>query len=445
MIRIFNRLGFCLLYCAVLVNTAFAELVSADDVACSVDEVVFEGLHRTDKVWLLDYMGIYTPQVMSRAALPDLRRHIMTTDIFVDVEPILEDTRPGFCRLKVQITEKWTLIPVVRGAYGGGTPLVVAGAYETNAFGKLYALGAEIRRYGNMAPGLFMFAKSPRAWRGRGSFGGELWLDRRRRGFFDTDHKIYGYADSEAWTGKFQILYPVGASWPALQAGVHTEVIRERPTTFADKDLNANQALAPKDIEFPNITASSMTLLPMLVYDRVDVDRMTMDGTRAVFKAGAQLTEAATASASEVEVFHYYSFNQVWNAALHGFAGSQSSRTLRSQYFLGGFDSVRGLPDGIHYGQKMLYANFELRHLSLVTKYLHVQSAVFMDEGTAFNKTEDMVGHREVAAGLGVRLSVPQVYRLLLRIDYGWSMGQSKSKGLSIGLGQFFQPYRLFF
>jgi hypothetical protein len=43
--------------------------------------------------------------------------------------------------------EKWTTIPVIRGAFGGGTPLLVAGLYDIHSFGSLWTLGAEARKY----------------------------------------------------------------------------------------------------------------------------------------------------------------------------------------------------------------------------------------------------------------------------------------------------------
>lgn len=426
-----------------------AEAVKSKN-GCHVDHLEIQGLNRTDEVWLRDYLGMTFPRDVEDADVTEMRNHLMTTDIFTDMTILLRrvDEQKNTCDLTVNIVEKWTTIPVIRGAYGGGTPLLVLGGYETNAMGSLKAIGGEIRRYGNMAPGFFLFAKSPRAWRGAGSFGAEMWLDRRRRSFLDNDGEIFGYADSEAWTFKYEVLYPVGeliGHGAKLQAGVHLELNRENPTTFADKYGEVNPSLKPSDVGVPTITTSSVLILPMIAYDHVIVDGTEMDGLRGMFRAGEQVADDKFYSAAETEVFWYARLPAKFNIALHGFGGRQGSDSLRNLYFLGGFDSVRGLPDGVHYGKNIAYGNFELRYLAMESKYLHLQSAVFADHGSAFSRPDEALANRESAVGIGFRFSVPQVYRLLIRIDYGWSVGHTKSQGLSIGLGQFFQPYKLSF
>lgn len=433
--------------CAFLVSgTVLAE--SRPDSGCRVEHMDIKGLTRTDEMWLRAYVGLIFPRLVTDDDAAAIRNHLMTTDIFTDARVVVRRVRGDLCELDVHIVEKWTLIPVVRGAYGGGTPLLVVGGYETNAFGKLGAIGGEIRKYGTMSPGFFLFAKSPRAWNGAGSYGGELWLDRRRRSFLDRDGMMYGYADSEAWTFKYELLYPMSERRQGsgqLQAGVHLELVRENATTFSDKNGDLNPALKPSDVSVPTIVTSSSLIMPMVVYDQLTLDGMEMGGARGMFRAGGQIADTKYRGATEAEFFWYEKLPLKLNMAVHGFAGRQGSDTLRNLYFLGGFDSVRGLPDGVHYGKTMAYSNFELRWLALESKFLHVQPAIFGDHGTAFSDTNDAYAHRESAVGVGLRFAVPQIYRLLVRVDYGWSLGPTKTRGLSIGLGQFFQPYKLFF
>jgi hypothetical protein len=52
---------------------------------------------------------------------------------------------------------------------------------------------------------------------------------------------------------------------------------------------------------------------------------------------------------------------------------------------------------------------------------------------------------RETSVGGGFRIAVPQIYRFVVRVDYGKSIGRSSSQGFSIGLNQFFQPYKMVF
>jgi hypothetical protein len=231
------------------------------------------------------------------------------------------------------------------------------------------------------------------------------------------------------------------------QAGTHIELIRESPTSFLDKDLKTADDLKPRNLSVPERFENSGVLMPMLVFDNIFVDRTVLEGERLMVRAGGQGSVESDnlrfSAASEVEGFYYARLPRQLNLALHGFAGTQGRDSLRSLYFLGGFDSVRGLPDGIHYGTTTLFSNGELRWLFFESSKLHIQAAGFLDHGTAYSKSTEIYGHRETSIGGGFRISVPQIYRLLVRIDYGYSVGTTKSQGLSIGLGQFFHPYKL--
>ena len=120
---------------------------------------------------------------------------------------------------------------------------------------------------------------------------------------------------------------------------------------------------------------------------------------------------------------------------------SSSANSIFTTRFLGGFDSIRGLPDGYLYGTKAIYTNLELRYLSHRWKYTWLQEVLFFDIGSADQNWEQLQKRSEATVGVGIRVAIPQVYRLMLRIDYGWSLTRPYS-GFSIGLNHLFQPYR---
>jgi hypothetical protein len=420
---------------------------------CRGTDLRILGAKRTQEIWLRDYLNLNLPADVTQNQLDQIRTKILTTDIYSDAKAEVEKFSPSGqdCTINVTISEKWTTIPVIRGAYGGGTPLLVVGGYETNAGGTLKLLGAEMRRYGNRPPGFYSFLKSPKAWRGEGSVGGELWLDRRRRAFYqliEDRPETTGYADSEAWTIKFQILAPSQNFLPQhWQWGLHSELIREKPSVFLDRDMAEQKSLSPDHLTLLDEDEWAATAMPMLVYDHVAIDTMKLIGEKFMLRAGGQKTSGHSnpSNAAEAEMFSYRPLVSDLDLALHGFAGHQSRDSLRAVYFTGGFDSIRGLPDGIQYGTTTYVGNAELRWQTFKYKYLHLQNAVFYDVGTAFKTTSEALDHRDTSVGFGFRFAVPQVYRLLIRIDFGKSIGRTKSQGLSIGLGQFFHPVRLTF
>ena len=421
---------------------------AGDETLCSSTNFAFSGLSRTNEAWLRDYLQIDQKKISKSSDLEELRVKLLTTDIFTSVEITIEKKIDKQCNVIIDLTEKWTRIPVIRGVYGGGTPLAILGGYETNAFGQLLAVGGELRRYGNMPLGGFLFFKSPRAWQGQGLWGGELWLDRRRRAFYDKEGILYGHADSETMAAKVQWLYPVAheSSLGSYQAGFHAQLSRESPTSFsAVDDYHGPKTGLPDSLLLSSKSDFGGVIGPMLAFDGLSVSGLNMSGTKGKIVVGGAKGSDGLGSFAESEIYSFVLLQKDVNFASHVFAGTTTQKTLGAVYYLGGFDSVRGLPDGIHYGNKTLYGNFEARVIASKLKYAHIQPAFFVDTGSAWMDGESPYRSRETSLGLGVRISIPQVYRLVLRIDYGVSVGHTKSRGFSIGLNQFFQPYKLVF
>lgn len=413
---------------------------------CQNPTFKIQGLMRTDEAWLRDYLALDNQSRWSQNQQDKLQAKILTTDIFTAVD-IQTAATSGVCLVVIDLKEKWTRIPVVRGAYGGGTPLLILGGYETNSFGRLLAMGGEVRRYGGMAPGAFFFFKSPRAWRGRGLWGGELWLDRRRRDFFDDDANIYGYVSSDSWTGKFHLLYPLDDDADdGWQIGFQSQILRENPARFnAQRDYKGQKKGLPADLSVNENAGYGALVAPMLAYDNLTVEGLNYAGIKGKLSLGGARGADSAGRFAESELYGFLKLPGDVNLAGRLFAASTSQNTVAAVYYLGGFDSVRGLPDGIHYGDTIAYGNFEARVIASKMKYAHIQPAIFLDTGSAWMRGANFSKGRETSVGGGVRISIPQVYRFIIRVDYGVSVGNTKSRGLSIGLNQFFQPYKLVF
>jgi hemolysin activation/secretion protein len=90
----------------------------------------------------------------------------------------------------------------------------------------------------------------------------------------------------------------------------------------------------------------------------------------------------------------------------------------------------------------MAYSNFEMRKLLRSFKYLWFQPVVFYDVGMAGSSWDVAQDQQRAAVGAGIRFDVPQVYRLMFRIDYAWATDGSGQQGITAGMNQFFQPYR---
>jgi outer membrane protein assembly factor BamA len=198
---------------------------------------------------------------------------------------------------------------------------------------------------------------------------------------------------------------------------------------------------APSGINVQEQSRFIFKALPTLLYDNIEIDHLQYDGWRSKLMVGPIFTDHHVYSATEIEAYFYRILRPNLNLAMRAVVGESTLGSLQSEYFLGGLDTVRGLPDGAIYGSHAAYANLELRHISLRTKYLWAQPAVFVDAGEAGSSWQDAGASARVTSGFGVRLSVPQVYRLVVRIDYGWSLVGPRTHGVTIGMNQFFDPF----
>ena len=101
-----------------------------------------------------------------------LEKKLLTSQAFTEVKARFVFLRAKKAyRLIFSCKEKWTKIPVIRGVFGGGTPLLVLGGYDIHSFGRLLVFGAEFRRYGKIDPGWVLYAKAPRYRQGKHLLG----------------------------------------------------------------------------------------------------------------------------------------------------------------------------------------------------------------------------------------------------------------------------------
>ncbi|MGZ3689296.1 MAG: hypothetical protein ACXVBW_13410, partial [Bdellovibrionota bacterium] len=86
---------------------------------------------------------------------------------------------------------------------------------------------------------------------------------------------------------------------------------------------------------------------------------------------------------------------------------------------LGGESALRGYAASYLFGPQTWGANVELRTLPLTVKSVAAGAALFLDMGDAFpNSITGQASHQ--ALGVGIRFSVPQFLKSVVRLDFGF-------------------------
>lgn len=421
--------------------------------------IEFKGLQRTNPAWLTSYIDLSLPAKLTRQDAKRLQRRLLTTAVFSEARVVFTPApgQPSKYLLQIDVVERWTTIPVIRAVYGGGTPLRVLGLYDIHVLGRLLTVGGEAQKYGNAPIGSVLYAKSPRHDAGRYFLGSELWREYRRRPIYDplsrhqAQPRQLGILKTDVTMGRFMMLRPwttESTSSALWRIGTELMWFQERTPIYEPTPSQNTADL----VEVVQNRQDSQTLrvLPTLMYDDIDLNILDYDGLRAIAKLGpSYITRRDEVDASrwhsfgELEVFWFKLLPSHFNVGFHAVVGGTSYGSIRNQYFLGGLDSVRGFPDGLIQGRHASWFNLEMRHTSWKpTYYTWAQSVAFCDAGAAANTWHQLDDDAHAACGVGVRLAVPQVNRLIFRLDYAWAIDGSGQQGITAGMNQFFDPFK---
>lgn len=406
-----------------------------------VSNIEFNGAKRTDKAWLSTFLKVDLPQELTKTDISRLLVKLQNTALFkeIDYELRRNPDNDGYT-LVFHLEEKWTTIPVVRGVFGGGTPLRVVGAYDINLLGQNKVLGGEFRKYGDAPTGGVAYYRDPHALSGKAFIGAEVWQNHRIRDFYSEENHHYGSAQLNTKELKLRFLQQNSGTTlldGSLKYGLELKHMMSAKAQFTPSAGDD----APAEVQFGDSYTSQLNLLPTIQYDNIKLSNLNLHGVRSIAKAGLMKRDK-NRSLMEFEFFGYNLFSPNTNAAFHLFYGQHQSQEVENLYYLGGFDSIRGLPDGALIGRRAVYANVELRHTLKTWKYLWLQPTVFSDAGNAKMQGPLFDGNHRSSSGVGIRLSIPQIHRMVFRFDYAWSTDGSNTQGLNIGMNQFFQPYR---
>jgi outer membrane protein assembly factor BamA len=412
-----------------------------------VTDIQIQGANRTNISWLKNYLGYTLPAKISQEDLERIKKKLLSTMVFsaVEVGFVPVPTSPNQHVLFILIEEKWTTIPVIRGAYGGGTPFRVLGIYDIHTFGRLWTVGAETHQYGSAPMGGVVWARAPKLMQGRYEFGLEYWRQYRERSIYDDEDEKIGSLQSSWLAVRTFYLAPLRQANSLfdsnLKGGVDLRFRNESPNRYQANNDNVTQK-SPTGISIHRKPIQQFSLLGRIVQDNMQVNNVLMDGIRMIGSAGPLVEGDKIFGNAEFEGFYFLQALATWNFAVHYFVGQTTSESLESQYFLGGLESVRGIPDGALYGNRAAYTNLELRNVMVKMKYCWIQPILFLDVGGAGQRWGDLSESARSSVGTGVRLITPQIHRFGVRIDYGWSIDQPGTSGLTIGMNQFFDPYK---
>lgn len=340
--------------------------------------------------------------------------------------------------LKIEVEERWTLIPIAKFSSGGGSSYYALGAYDINFLGNNTEVGAQYENLNGFDAGVAWFRK-PQFLKDRNlTIGMDIWsINRVRRLFTENGEENGAFTLKRNRINSFiekrwkEDFYSLG-----VQVDQHLDRVFERGLSDEQKKKNTENSFSP-DEENDSTWWSLYGFIGRLNYVNYLVD-----GNQLSFKAShIQSNENYYQLSLKYSFYHQFKDQFNSNFAFQLLA-SQSNINLRQyQNYVGGLSEVRAYEDGQFFGKSFVQANVEQRFDVFQSESFVTQGAVFVDAagvGKTVSEASKISGNTLLSSGVGLRFISPKIFRFVARLDYAQSFSRYQNKGISFGIQQFF-------
>lgn len=407
--------------------------------------IVISGNSKTSDKVIIRELDVKQGQKMTTVDIKESYLRLFNLRIFSEVEFDLNEVGPNESELKIRVKERWTLIPIAKLTGGGGTTQYTLGAYDINVAGEYLELGAQYENL-NGASGFVHWFRNPRLFGTRIRSGYDIWNTTRNRLIFNSDVEDGETADEvAAYTVTRQrynfFLAKEFVYWFIWGVGVdHTRMITS--DDGLDNEFIAKNAQAGFEIpdELSEYAAYTNFRLGRLNFTNYLVEGFQSDIEFRYADAGVGGNESSYRITQNTRAFFLLPHEQ--NIGLNFRTGHSNSKNFQNNFFVGGFENVRGFQDGQFFDKHFWQSNAEYRVTSYKQKWFVVQNNFFYDIGNVGEDADQLFfGSNEEpfqSVGAGVRIISPEIFRFNLRIDVAQGLNYNRALDISFGLQQFF-------
>lgn len=402
-----------------------------------VDRIEIEGLERTQAKVVHREVTIHQGESFEPFALQESLRRLKNMRIFYDVEARLIRSESGGVIVTFTLREKWTITPVFVLGGGGGTSFLALGLYDINILGSYLELGVRYFNYAGTHSGQIWF-RDPRFLGERLSLGTEfsrivrvrelLTFRGQKQGAFELDRTLFAAVLEKEIS-------------PLVALGVGVEIDADKfvtgHLTSSQREINAQSGFGKPR----NAVTNKLRLITRL--GGLNSENYLLEGVSAegTVDLGSSLWGSAINMVRYTQNFlGFVRLRKDINLGSRLGFGIVNTSVLQHQFYLGGFDHLRGFLDGQFRGRTYWQGNVEARLPSLRTSVLILQHALFFDAGQAADTLSQLRPGDSTATsvGTGVRIVSPHIYRLTYRFDYAVTLTPVHTRGFSFGMQQFF-------
>lgn len=395
-----------------------------------INEIEIQGLNKTKREVVLNEIDFQMQDKVTKEEIEEAVRRLKNLNIFNKVNYVVEESKLIF-----NLTERWTTIPVLKFASGGGVTQTTLGVYDPNAFGRYLELGGQYQRLGETNSGVLWF-KNPRLFGKRQGLDLQFWKTARLRTKYDqksdgvVEKAGFLHLRNRFYLGYFKEInneFRVDASYE-----FHEDEFSDRIVPVSIK--NTGTTLLPPSTKFHFFGAK-------LTFGQLNYDQHLVDGLQLSLQTQIGLSELNSAKhfiSTELRGNYFKTFAKKHTFAQRILIGATSTETIQYWFYLGGLDRIRGFVDNRFAGRFFWLSNTEYRYAFWRNSWLTLQSVAFLDLVDSQEQLSHVTALQAASTGVGLRFFFPKVYRFVARIDYAKPLKREDDNAISFGVQQFF-------
>ncbi|MDH5693628.1 MAG: BamA/TamA family outer membrane protein, partial [Gammaproteobacteria bacterium] len=398
-------------------------------------KITLVGLQRTKPKVVLREITFSEGDWIPADAIKESVQNLKNLELFSEVRPYLELQADKSVHIRFELAEKWTTIPYLSYAEGGGTVHIRGGAYDINVFGKYIELGAEYESLNGTGSG-FLWYRNPRLFNQRLNLLVVAGTHARPRKIYKEGVEQYrfGQEQEEGYfilKKEFSRDFTLGLSY-RISSDMFSDLKpdKEEAGRFSEQ-LNYNERYEAQSYTF------------IAAYGKLDFDSFLVKGREYRLDIVSSRSDTGNLNYTQFISENKFFYPLRWhsNLASRLIVSTIDTNSLFRNNYVGGLTHVRGYYDGQFLGSSYWLANLEYRVPSMNNSWVVLQHIFFVDVAQVRDRFRelDLSGEQTYSSvGLGIRFIIPKIYRFNGRLDIAFPNSKTGASGISIGAQQFF-------
>lgn len=359
-----------------------------------------------------------------------IEQRLLGTGLFSQVKVKTQGSKSS-----IDVTERWTFIPIIKFSSGGGVSQTTLGAYEANLFGSLNEVGLQYERLEDTNSGVTWY-KSPYLFSNRTGIDLQLWRINRLRTKYNQkeDDPIvdngFLHIRDKAYLGLTHIFHDKLKT--RLFYEYNLDEFSDRLVPEEAQGIIKAQGLPPNtEVHFAGIGFE----LGQLYQDDFLIDGTLLTGD---FQYGFPSSDDVQEFFLSNLTLQYFKTLGRNTFAQRVMTGATDTNVLQYWNYLGGLDRIRGFVDNRFAGRYFWLSNSEFR-IPLIEKESWVlQGTTFLDLVSTSEYFKGLGSLTASSAGAGARIILPKIYRFVFRLDWAKPIKKNDNNEISFGVQQFF-------